>query len=159
EPRDARAPRDRRHGRRPDVCRLRQGQQADARGFQPDRSAAQSDVFGRLRRRRSAAPNGAGRVAVSSRWALTLAAVLAAGCNEPPIPDGPNENWKPEGTWVEVWHDDFSGPAGSAPDATNWRVVTIASPPNQELEYYSDRRDNSFVDGNGHLVLRAIRED
>jgi beta-glucanase (GH16 family) len=91
--------------------------------------------------------------------ALAWAALLAAGCNEPPLPDGPNDNWKPEGTWVEVWRDDFSGPAGSAPDPANWRVVTIASPPNQELEYYTDRRANSFVDGSGHLVLRAIRED
>jgi len=64
----------------------------------------------------------------------------------------------PSGTWVEVWRDDFDGPAGSAPSAANWSVSTVASPPNGELEYYTARRENSFLDGNGHLVIRAIQE-
>jgi beta-glucanase (GH16 family) len=89
---------------------------------------------------------------------LVLASILAAGCNEPPQEGGPNDDWAPQGTWVEVWRDDFSGPAGSGPDAASWRVITTGTPPNGELEYYTDRRDNSFVDGNGHLVLRAVRE-
>jgi beta-glucanase (GH16 family) len=88
---------------------------------------------------------------------FVLAASLAA-CNEAPKSASPSD-WAPVGTWVEVWRDDFDGPAGSAPDATNWAVITDAAPPNGELEYYTARRENSFLDGNGHLVLRAIKEN
>jgi beta-glucanase (GH16 family) len=90
--------------------------------------------------------------------ALLFASILAVGCNTPPS-DGSDENWAPVGKWTEVWRDDFSGPAGSAPDAANWHILTTGNPPNGELEYYTDRRDNSFLDGNGYLVLRAKLED
>ncbi len=86
-----------------------------------------------------------------------FAASLVAGCNEAPRDETCND-WAPAGTWVEVWRDDFDGPAGSAPSAANWTVTTDASPPNGELEYYTARRENSFLDGNGHLVIRAIQE-
>jgi beta-glucanase (GH16 family) len=91
--------------------------------------------------------------------ALVLASIALAACNEPPQSGGPNDNWAPVGTWVEVWKDDFVGPAGSAPDAASWNITTTGSPPNGELEYYTDRRANSFLDGSGNLVLRAMRED
>jgi beta-glucanase (GH16 family) len=94
----------------------------------------------------------------AARWTC-LAVVLAAGCNEPPQRATGNDNWAPEGPWIEVWKDDFTGPAGSAPDAASWRVVATGSPPNGELEYYTDRRANTFLDGNGNLVIRAIHED
>jgi beta-glucanase (GH16 family) len=90
----------------------------------------------------------------------SLACVFAAslaGCNEAPQTNS-CPDWAPVGTWVEVWRDDFDGPAGSAPNAANWGVTVDASPPNGELEYYTARRENSFLDGNGHLVIRAIQE-
>jgi beta-glucanase (GH16 family) len=90
---------------------------------------------------------------------VAMACILAcvAGCSV--VPKGNNDDWVPQGTWVEVWRDDFDGVLGAAPDPTNWRVVTIGNPPNGELEYYTDRRDNSFLDGDGHLVLRALSEN
>ena len=83
-----------------------------------------------------------------------------AGCNHAPQEEDPcgESTWAPDVTWVLAWEDNFDGPAGSAPDPTNWGVVTTANPPNGELEYYTARRDNSFLDGDGHLVLRAIQE-
>lgn len=60
--------------------------------------------------------------------------------------------------WRLVWSDEFNGAAGTAPDATKW-VYALGDGGwgNQELEVYTDRRDNSFLDGEGNLVIRAIK--
>ncbi len=79
------------------------------------------------------------------------------GCSKPP--DAGIEEWPAEPTqWVEAWRDDFAGPAGSAPDAQHWNVEIRPSGQNQELDYDTDDRKNSFVDGNGNLVFKAIQE-
>jgi beta-glucanase (GH16 family) len=98
-----------------------------------------------------------------SRLEASLASAvlfLLSGCNHPPTASTiADDNWAPQGTWVEVWRDDFEGVSGSAPDPTKWTVETNGRPPNAELEYYTARRENSFLDGDGHLVLRALMED
>lgn len=63
-----------------------------------------------------------------------------------------------------LWQDEFNQPAGSAPDAAKW-VYDIGDNGwgNQELQTYTDRRENSFVVADpdatdGHaLVIRAVR--
>jgi beta-glucanase (GH16 family) len=61
-------------------------------------------------------------------------------------------------TWTQVWADDFNGPAGSAPDPSKWIFDRGANNwGNHELEDYTDSRDNVFLDGHGHLVIRAIQ--
>jgi beta-glucanase (GH16 family) len=61
--------------------------------------------------------------------------------------------------WHVVWSDEFNGAAGTAPDATKWTYdLGGGGWGNQELEVYTDRRDNSFQDGEGHLVIRAIKD-
>src|SRR5439155_18754481 len=58
-----------------------------------------------------------------------------------------------------TWSDEFDGPAGGAPDATKWRYQTGGNGfGNNELEYYTNRRENSYLDGDGHLVIDAIAE-
>jgi len=58
---------------------------------------------------------------------------------------------------VLVWSDEFNGPARSAPDATVWGFDTGAGGwGNGELETYTQSTDNAFLDGNGHLVIRAL---
>jgi len=58
--------------------------------------------------------------------------------------------------WTLVWSDEFDGPAGSAPDTTKWMHDLGASGwGNQELENYTDSRDNSYLDGSGNLVIEA----
>jgi len=88
----------------------------------------------------------------------SLVLVLAAlGCSTPPEPTV--ETWvEPSNGWVEVWRDDFDGPANAAPDATHWNVEIRPSGQNEELDYDTDDRKNSFVDGDGHLVIRALKE-
>lgn len=89
---------------------------------------------------------------------LALALALPAfGCSNPPEPSV--ETWKePSGGWVEIWRDDFDGPAQAAPDATHWNVEIRPSGQNEELDYDTDERKNSFQDGNGNLVIRALKE-
>jgi beta-glucanase (GH16 family) len=58
-----------------------------------------------------------------------------------------------------VWRDDFRGPAWSAPNADNWNIEVTGQPANMELEYYTDRRENTYLDGYGHLVIQALREN
>src|SRR5437868_1881458 len=60
--------------------------------------------------------------------------------------------------WKLVWADEFSGPDGSAPSATNW-VYDLGGDGwgNNELEAYTDRRANSRIQ-NGNLVIEAREE-
>lgn len=60
-----------------------------------------------------------------------------------------------------LWTDEFDGPAGSPPDAAKWGYdigVGQNGWGNNELEYYTDRTQNAYLDGEGHLVIKAIRE-
>jgi beta-glucanase (GH16 family) len=65
----------------------------------------------------------------------------------------------PSQSYQLVWSDEFSGPDGSAPDATKWAIQTGGNGwGNNELEYYTTRTQNVHVAG-GNLVITAIRED
>ncbi|MEV5431168.1 family 16 glycosylhydrolase [Streptomyces sp. NPDC052701] len=55
-----------------------------------------------------------------------------------------------------TWSDEFNGAAGSAPDPAKWTVETGGSGNgNNELQYYTNSRDNVALDGNGNLVITA----
>lgn len=55
-----------------------------------------------------------------------------------------------------TWSDEFDGPAGSAPNGANWNFETGGGGwGNNELQTYTDSRDNSALDGNGNLVITA----
>lgn len=57
-----------------------------------------------------------------------------------------------------VWEDDFVGAAGAAPDASNWGYDIGTDWGNAQLEWTTDRRENSALDGNGNLVITARQE-
>ncbi|MFD6098855.1 family 16 glycosylhydrolase [Nocardiopsis flavescens] len=58
-----------------------------------------------------------------------------------------------------IWSDEFDGAAGSAPDPANWNHETGDHGwGNNELQNYTDSRDNSALDGNGNLVITARQE-
>lgn len=62
-------------------------------------------------------------------------------------------------SWKLYWSDEFNGPAGSPPDPKNWDYDTGAGGwGNGEIENYTNSPLNSFQDGEGHLVIRAIRD-
>jgi beta-glucanase (GH16 family) len=62
--------------------------------------------------------------------------------------------------WKLIWSDEFDGAKGSAPDAKHWTYdLGSGGWGNHELENYTNSRANSFLDGAGHLVIRAIKTD
>ncbi len=65
-------------------------------------------------------------------------------------------------TYNLVWEDDFNGQAGALPSATNWNIELGRGPNNDgwgnaELQAYTDNPANVSLDGNGNLVITAIR--
>jgi beta-glucanase (GH16 family) len=65
-----------------------------------------------------------------------------------------------DNAWVQVWSDEFDGAAGSPVDPATWNHdVGGDGWGNEQLEHNTDRTDNAFHDGEGHLVIRAQRED
>lgn len=80
-------------------------------------------------------------------------ALLLAGCVETP-----GNVWDP--SWKKVWEDNFDGEANTPPNPEYWtHDVGGDGWGNNQLEFNTDRVENSFHDGNGNLVIRAIRED
>lgn len=63
-----------------------------------------------------------------------------------------------ENAWVEVWSGTFDGPAGSAPGPEWVPDVGGDGWGNNQLEYNTDRTDNAYLDGDGHLVISARTE-
>jgi hypothetical protein len=64
----------------------------------------------------------------------------------PPAPPG----------WTTVFSDNFAGSAGSAPTAANWFYDIGSGFGTGESEQTTSSTANSYLDGNGHLVLKAI---
>jgi beta-glucanase (GH16 family) len=60
-----------------------------------------------------------------------------------------------------LWHDEFTGLAGSPPNPTNWTYDIGHGGGgwgNGELENYTSDPSNVQLDGRGHLVITALRE-
>jgi hypothetical protein len=55
-----------------------------------------------------------------------------------------------------VFEDEFNGPNGAAPDPSKWTYDLGRWTDNNELETYTDSRTNSYLDGQGHLVIKAL---
>jgi uncharacterized protein (TIGR03437 family) len=61
--------------------------------------------------------------------------------------------------WQLVWSDEFNGVAGSPPDPSKWNYdLGGGGWGNGEAETYTNSSNNVFQDGNGNLVIRAIRD-
>ena len=77
----------------------------------------------------------------------TVVGVPAAHADTvPPPPPG----------WTTVFSDDFAGPAGSAPSSANWFYDIGTGYGTGEIEHTTSSTSNVYLDGNGHLVLKAI---
>jgi hypothetical protein len=64
----------------------------------------------------------------------------------PPAPTG----------WTTVFGDNFAGAANSAPTSANWFYDIGTGYGTGEKEQTTNSTANSYLDGNGHLVLKAI---
>jgi hypothetical protein len=78
--------------------------------------------------------------------AITTTAPTAHADTVPPPPSG----------WTTVFGDDFAGPAGSRPASANWFYDIGTGYGTGEIEQTTSSTANSYLDGNGHLVLKAI---
>ncbi|GGI97453.1 ricin-type beta-trefoil lectin domain protein [Streptomyces brasiliensis] len=58
-----------------------------------------------------------------------------------------------------TFSDTFDGPAGSAVDSSKWQIETGDNVNNHERQYYTSGNKNAALDGQGHLVITARREN
>ena len=64
----------------------------------------------------------------------------------------------PPAGWTTVFSDDFAGAAGSPVNSANWKYDTGpgSSFGTGEIETMTNSTSNVFLDGSGHLVIKAI---
>ena len=61
--------------------------------------------------------------------------------------------------WQLVWSDEFNAVAGTQPASTDWNFdIGGGGWGNGEAEVYTTSTNNVFEDGNGNLVIRAIKD-
>jgi beta-glucanase (GH16 family) len=61
-------------------------------------------------------------------------------------------------SWKLAWQDEFDGPAGQGPDPAAWSADIGTDWGNAQLEFDTERPQNVALDGEGHLVITALRE-
>ena len=86
---------------------------------------------------------------------LSAFSILITSC------DADSEQKVEERTWQLTWSDDFEGEAGQAIDESKWTYDIGRGDNgwgNQELQTYTDRTENVSLDGEGNLVITALRE-
>jgi malectin (di-glucose binding ER protein)/ricin-type beta-trefoil lectin protein/putative Ig domain-containing protein len=62
----------------------------------------------------------------------------------------------PPAGFTTVFSDNFAGAAGSAPSSANWFYDIGTGYGTGEIENTTSSTSNAYLDGNGHLVLKAI---
>ncbi|WP_333737758.1 glycoside hydrolase family 16 protein [Streptomyces sp. IBSBF 2806] len=92
---------------------------------------------------------------------LGLAAAAAAAVTLPANASAPT----PPTGWSQVFLDDFTGPAGTGVDTTNWQYSTGTSYPGGpanwgtgEVETMTNSTGNVSLDGNGNLRITPLRD-
>jgi beta-glucanase (GH16 family) len=84
--------------------------------------------------------------------------LLLAACTRLPVDDELPP--PPSGTWQLTWSDELDGAAGTPPDPTRWRYDLGGHGwGNGQLEFNTDQLANARHDGDGHLVITALRQD
>ncbi|MFE1313197.1 ricin-type beta-trefoil lectin domain protein [Streptomyces sp. NPDC058755] len=65
----------------------------------------------------------------------------------------------PAAAAVTTFSDSFDGPAGAAVDSSKWSLETGDNVNNHERQYYTSGTRNAALDGQGHLVITARKEN
>ncbi|MEU6405030.1 lectin [Streptomyces sp. NPDC046985] len=60
---------------------------------------------------------------------------------------------------ISTFSDTFDGPAGAGADSSKWQTETGDNVNNHERQYYTSGTKNAALDGQGHLVITARREN
>lgn len=91
---------------------------------------------------------------MNTKLLLLLPLIVLMGCNV-----DESQQLEPR-NWQLTWSDDFDGAAGSLPNASKWTYDLGTGQGgwgNQELQSYTNSPANVSLDGNGNLVITAIR--
>jgi hypothetical protein len=105
----------------------------------------------KLRSRRYLSVLGAGGLLVGCLTTVAIAAVVSAPAAHATDPVPP-----PPAGFTTVFSDDFAGAAGSAPSSANWFYDIGSGFGTGEIENTTSSTNNAYLDGSGHLVLKAI---
>ncbi|MFC8194917.1 ricin-type beta-trefoil lectin domain protein [Streptomyces sp. NPDC057298] len=95
----------------------------------------------------------------------TLSAVLLASATVGPAQADPVRTAHaqvpptPRAAAAVTFSDTFDGPAGAAVDSSKWQLETGDNVNNHERQYYTSGTRNAALDGQGHLVITARREN
>ncbi|HEY0538415.1 MAG TPA: family 16 glycosylhydrolase [Actinoallomurus sp.] len=65
----------------------------------------------------------------------------------------------PRAAAAATFTDDFDGAPGAGVDQSKWRLETGDNVNNHEREYYTSGTNNAALDGQGHLVITARKEN
>jgi hypothetical protein len=84
----------------------------------------------------------------------SLTSVVATGLVRAPAARADTVPPPPSG-WTTVFGENFAGAAGSAPSAANWFYDIGTGYGTGEKEQTTSSTSNVYLDGNGHLVLKA----
>nr|WP_240955355.1 lectin [Streptomyces thermoviolaceus] len=89
-----------------------------------------------------------------------LSAVLAGSALAAPAQAAaPTSSTSSAAAEVTTFSDTFDGPAGSPVDSSKWQMETGDNVNNHERQYYTSGTNNAALDGQGHLVITAKREN
>ncbi|WP_405900766.1 lectin [Streptomyces sp. NBC_00727] len=90
--------------------------------------------------------------------ALALATAGLAGAGGPATA-GAAPMSQAAATATTTFSDEFDGAAGSAVDGSKWQIETGDNVDNHERQYYTSGNKNAALDGQGHLVITARKEN
>ncbi|MEU6389091.1 family 16 glycosylhydrolase [Streptomyces sp. NPDC046939] len=90
----------------------------------------------------------------------TLVASAATGVAQAePSNAAPAPTAAPAAAAAVTFSDTFDGPAGSAVNGSKWTLETGDNVNNHERQYYTSGTNNAALDGQGHLVITAKKEN
>ncbi|MEU6607681.1 family 16 glycosylhydrolase [Streptomyces shenzhenensis] len=95
------------------------------------------------------------RLLRSCLFAALSAALVGSAAIGPAQADASSD----AGVTAVTFSDTFDGPAGAAVDSSKWQIETGDNVNNHERQYYTSGSNNAALDGQGHLVITARREN
>ena len=98
-------------------------------------------------------------MALSKQYKIAAFLLLIAGLSFTACERDDFQKLEPR-NWQLTWSDDFQGAAGSLPDPSKWTFDLGTGQDgwgNQELQQYTNDPANVSLDGEGNLVITAIR--
>lgn len=95
------------------------------------------------------------RLLRSCLFAALSAALVGSAAIGPAQADASSD----AGVTAVTFSDTFDGPAGAAVDSSKWQIETGDNVNNHERQYYTSGNNNAALDGQGHLVITARREN